>query len=38
VVEAILEVNQRKELLRGYEITSQPEFLRHFSCRFRSLA
>ena len=37
VVEAILEVNSRKERLRGYEITAQPEFLRHFSCRFRPL-
>ena len=37
VVEAIVEVNQRKEQLRGYEITWQPEFLRHFSCRFRPL-
>ena len=35
VVEAILEVNARKHELRGYEIVSQPEFLRHFSCRFR---
>ena len=38
VVEAILEVNARKELLRGYEIVSQPQFLRHFSCRFRPLS
>ena len=37
VVEAILEVNARKSELRGYEITSQPEFLRHFSCRFHPL-
>jgi tryptophanase len=36
-VEAILEVNERKEQLRGYEITWQPEFLRHFSCRFQPL-
>ena len=35
VVEAILEVNENKQSLRGYEITDQPEFLRHFSCRFR---
>lgn len=34
VVETILEVNERKEQLRGLRITSQPEFLRHFSCRF----
>jgi len=37
VVEAIVEVNRGKELLRGYEITWQPEFLRHFSCQFRPL-
>jgi len=35
VVEAILEVHGRRHELPGYEITSQPEFLRHFSCRFR---
>lgn len=34
VVETILEVNERKDQLRGLRITSQPEFLRHFSCRF----
>ncbi|MBA3973460.1 MAG: tyrosine phenol-lyase [Candidatus Solibacter sp.] len=38
VVEAILEVNERKASLCGYEIAEQPEFLRHFSCRFRPLA
>jgi len=38
VVEAILEVNSRKERLRGYEITAQPEFLRHFSCQFRPVS
>jgi tryptophanase len=37
-VEAILEVNARKDELRGYEIVHQPQFLRHFSCRFRPLA
>ncbi len=37
VVEAILEVNSRRKELRGYEITWQPEFLRHFSCQFRPL-
>jgi tyrosine phenol-lyase len=35
VVEAILEVNEGKERIRGLEIVEQPEFLRHFSCRFR---
>jgi tyrosine phenol-lyase len=37
VVEAILEVNERKHALGGYEITEQAEFLRHFTCRFRRL-
>ena len=37
VVEAILEVNERRHELRGVEIVSQPEFLRHFSARFRPL-
>ena len=37
VVEAILEVNQRREQIRGLEIVSQPQFLRHFSARFRPL-
>jgi tryptophanase len=37
VVEAILEVNERRGQLRGLEIVSQPQFLRHFSARFRPL-
>jgi tyrosine phenol-lyase len=37
VVEAILEVNQRKEAIRGMEIVEEPPFLRHFSARFRPL-
>jgi tryptophanase len=37
VVEAILEVNQRREQVRGLEIVSEPQFLRHFSARFRPL-
>jgi tryptophanase len=37
VVEAILEVHENREQLRGFEIASQPEFLRHFSARFRPL-
>nr|MCU0247287.1 tryptophanase [Bryobacter sp.] len=36
-VEAILEIAARKELLRGYRITWQPAFLRHFSARFEPL-
>ena len=35
VVEGILEVNARKEEIRGLEIASEPPFLRHFSARFR---
>lgn len=35
VVEAVLEVNSRKNVLRGYTIVEQPEFLRHFTCRFQ---
>ncbi|SPF47854.1 Tryptophanase [Candidatus Sulfopaludibacter sp. SbA4] len=37
VVEAILEVNARKEAIRGLEIVEEPPFLRHFSARFRPL-
>lgn len=37
VVEAILEVNQRKTELRGLEIVYEPPFLRHFTARFRPL-
>jgi tyrosine phenol-lyase len=37
VVEAILEVNTRKQGIRGLEITEEPPFLRHFSARFRPL-
>jgi tryptophanase len=37
VVEAILEVNARKQELRGLEIVEEPPFLRHFSARLRPL-
>jgi len=37
LVEAILEVNERKNSLRGLEIVSEPPFLRHFSARFREV-
>jgi tryptophanase len=37
VVEAVLEVNARKQDLRGMEIVEEPPFLRHFSARFRPL-
>jgi tyrosine phenol-lyase len=35
VVEAILEVNERKDQIRGLCIVEEPPFLRHFSARFR---
>ncbi len=34
VVEAVINVYQRREELRGYRIVEQAPFLRHFSCRF----
>jgi tyrosine phenol-lyase len=37
VVEAILEVNARRERIRGLAIESEPPFLRHFSARFRHI-
>jgi tryptophanase len=37
VVEAILEVNERREQIRGLAIESEPPFLRHFSARFRQI-
>jgi tyrosine phenol-lyase len=37
VVEAILEVNEQRENIHGFEIVEQPRFLRHFSCRFRKV-
>jgi tryptophanase len=33
-VEAILNVYERRDHLVGYEITYEPPFLRHFTCRF----
>jgi tryptophanase len=38
LVEAILEVNEGREKIRGFEIVSQPRFLRHFTARFRPLS
>jgi tyrosine phenol-lyase len=38
VVEAILEVNEYKQQVRGFEIVEAPPFLRHFSARLRPAA
>ncbi len=38
LVEAILEVHERREGIRGLEIVSEPPFLRHFSARLRPVA
>lgn len=37
-VEAILEVFERRDEIRGYEITWQPKTLRHFTCQFAPVA
>jgi tryptophanase len=37
VIEAILQVNERKENLRGLKMTYQTEYLRHFSAQFKPL-
>ncbi len=37
LVEAILEVSARRSEIRGFEIVSEPRFLRHFTARFRPL-
>jgi tryptophanase len=37
LVEAILEVNEHKNDLRGYEIVRAPPFPRHFTAAFRPL-
>jgi tryptophanase len=38
LVEAILEVNRKKERIRGFEVEWEPQFLRHFSARFRPVS
>src|ERR1700691_1340923 len=38
LVEAILEINARKEMLRGLRMTYQPAFLRHFTAKFEPLS
>jgi tryptophanase len=37
LVEAILEVNVRKESLRGLRMTHEPPYLRHFTAKFEPL-
>src|SRR5262249_404380 len=37
LVEAILEVNERKRALKGFKLVSEPAFLRHFTARFEPL-
>ena len=37
VVEAILEVSEHRDRIRGLAIESEPPLLRHFSARFRQL-
>jgi tryptophanase len=37
VVEAILQVHERRESIGGYRIISQPKFLRHFTAQFEPL-
>ncbi len=34
VIESLIEINNRKNELRGMKITSQPKQLRHFTCSF----
>ena len=38
LVEAILEVNERRADIRGFEIVYQPRFLRHFTARFQPVS
>jgi tyrosine phenol-lyase len=38
VVEAILEVHERRQSLRGYRMTYQAPFLRHFTARFEEMS
>jgi len=38
VVEVILDVWRKREQIRGYEITHQAKFLRHFSARLKPVA
>lgn len=37
VIETLSEINRNKNLLRGYKITEEPKFLRHFTAKFQPL-
>ena len=37
VIETLIEINSRKEKIKGLKITFQPEFLRHFTARFEKI-
>jgi len=37
LIEVIKEVYQNRENLKGYKITYQPKFLRHFTCHFEKI-
>jgi tryptophanase len=37
VIEVFEKIHREKEKARGYEIIEEPEFLRHFTCKFKAL-
>ena len=37
LIEVLLEVKMNKDVIPGYEITYQPDFLRHFTCSFKPI-
>jgi tryptophanase len=37
LIEVLLEVKKNKDCIPGYEITYQPDFLRHFTCSFKPI-
>ncbi|MGE4611657.1 MAG: tryptophanase [Paracoccaceae bacterium] len=38
IVEALEELAQNKEAMRGYRITKEPKLMRHFTCHFEPIA